>query len=264
MKILSLVMVACLILPACSQDRKEELREVLKEEPELILDVLKENKAELLKIMEAGLVERDTQKRRRQWKLELENPLIPVIQEGRPIKGKKDAPVTIVEYSDFRCPYCSKASATVLQLLDKYPDKVRLVFKHYPLHKKSRKEASIFEAIALQDQEKAWKFKKMLFTSYKRFMQEGDAVVDEIIQGLDLDMERLATDMRSERIQTWLTDDEAETKFFAFKGAPSFLVNGVAISGAAPLKEFEQLLYLVLTKDSKGKQCTDCDETKKK
>ncbi len=263
MKTAFFILAAFLLLPACSRDRKEEVRAVLKEEPGLVLEVLKENKAELLEIMEEGLAERDVQKRRRQWKLELENPLIPVIQEGRPVKGDKNAPVTIVEYSDFKCPYCAKASATIFELLEKYPDKVRLIFKHYPLHKDSSREAAIFEAIALQDQEKAWEFKKMLFAAYDRFMVDGETVVNEILDGLNLDRERLEEDVRSAKIQELIADDEAETKFFAFKGAPTFLVNGVGLRGAAPLKEFEQLLYLVQTKDSKGKQCTDCDEVPK-
>ena len=95
----------------------------------------------------------------------------PVIEDSRVIVGAKNAPITIVEYSDFECPYCSRGFATVKQLLSEYKGQIRFVFKHLPLdfHPLAKPAALYYEAIALQSHEKAIKFHDKIFENQNVF-----------------------------------------------------------------------------------------------
>lgn len=87
------------------------------------------------------------------------------IKAGDPIKGPADAQVTIVEFSDFQCPYCIRASATIEQVMNSYGDKVRLVFKNYPLPNHQFAQKAAEAALCANDQGKFWEYQAKLFES---------------------------------------------------------------------------------------------------
>ena len=85
--------------------------------------------------------------------------------EGRIVRGNPAAPVTIVEFTDFQCPYCSAGAQTLSAMMKKYEGKVKLTVRHYPLpfHPSALPAALYFEGIAVQSPEKAWQFYDALF-----------------------------------------------------------------------------------------------------
>ena len=96
---------------------------------------------------------------------EFKDPKQPVLSLDRVYWGQSDAPITIVEYSDFECPYCARGYRTIKDLMAEYGDSVRLLYKHLPLemHEEALPAALYFEAIALQSDDAARRFHDALY-----------------------------------------------------------------------------------------------------
>jgi protein-disulfide isomerase len=175
---------------------------------------------------------------------EFDNPLKPSIDESRAIMGPKDAKITIVEFSDFECPYCSRGYNTVKQVLKEYPTQVRVLFKHMPLdfHPKAMPAARYFEAIAMQDLGKAIKFHDELFQNQEKLRTEGEAYFKKVATGLGVNMKTLEKDLTSETITKRIQADIEEAKGFEISGTPGFVINGVSLKGAYPFSEFKTII----------------------
>lgn len=243
---------------------KDQMAEIIKENPQIILDAMRENNLELLSIVESGVDARNDLKRKEKFQAEVNNPLKPVLSQNRACIGNHDAPVTIVEYSDFLCPYCQKGAAVVRNLVAEHPAKYRLVFKHLPLHAQSRKLAAVFEAIALIDKDKAFKFHDAAFKNQKELFDDSDGkVLGKILIELGINLDELQNALKSKKIAENIAADEAEAKAFGFDATPTFLVNGVSIRGYVPEDKFENIVSLILEKSPKNKSddgevCEDC------
>lgn len=187
---------------------------------------------------------------------EFANPLKPEIQEDRVIFGKKDAKITIVEYSDFECPYCSKGYQTMKQVHSEYPNDVRIVFKHLPLdfHPQALPAAKYFEAIARQGADKAEKFHDEIFEKQGDLRTKGEDFLKAAAKKVGADMKKLSADLKDESVMKRITADMEEAKKFGFSGTPGFLINGVSLRGAYPFPEFKSIIDRHLGKT---------DETKK-
>ncbi|MGE4299254.1 MAG: DsbA family protein [Desulfovibrionaceae bacterium] len=252
------LLLACLLVvalcAACAPkaepkaDLKAELAALLKDNPDVLLDFLREHNEELLDIVQSGADAKRLRAMRNQWEAELKNPRQPAIEPGRPIQGKPDAPVTIVEYSDFECPYCGRASQALEEAIKPYADKVRILFKHYPLpiHKNAMPAAQYFEAAAMQGADKAWALYYAMFGNQQALVGGGESWIKEQAKSLGLDMDRLAKDVRSEAVARQIKADMDEAKAFGFNGTPMFLVNGALIGGAVPPAQFESLIEMAL------------------
>lgn len=224
-------------------DMKAQVREILKENPEIILDALRENKKELFDIVEQGLAEKREDDRQKQIEESMKNRKQPEVGPERLIKGDADAPVTIVEYSDFLCPYCAKAAQAMNELVDKRPDQVRVVFKHIPLHKWSKELALHFEALGRQDPKMAWTFHDMAFARAKEISEKGEPAITAIVADIPgVDLERLNQDLGDAELEKRIAADVAEAKRFGISGTPVFLVDGVMVKGAAPVEHFEEII----------------------
>ncbi len=175
---------------------------------------------------------------------EFANPLKPAVEDGRVIFGPKEAKVTIVEYSDFECPYCSRGYQTVKEVMKNYPKDVRIVFKHLPLdfHPKALPAAKYFEAIALQDHKKAEKFHDAIFQNQDKLKKDGEAFLKSAAKNLGVDMKKLEQDLDKESVMTRINADVEEAKKFQISGTPGFIINGVSLRGAYPYDEFKQII----------------------
>jgi protein-disulfide isomerase len=173
-----------------------------------------------------------------------------------PIKGNPDAAVTIVEFSDFQCPFCTRVNPTLKSLLEKYPNDVRIVFKHYPLpfHKEARPAAKL--AWAAQQQGKFWEMHDLLFEN-QRDLTDMDALAGRLGDQLGLNVSRLVDDMSSPAAEAAVAADEALVKAAGIQGTPNFLINGIQLTGAQPIDKFEEIISAELAatkKLVKGKQ----------
>jgi protein-disulfide isomerase len=117
--------------PAAEDALKATVERLLKEHPEIILEILKENSETVLEIAQQGSILRKRKAALAQWESDATQHKSPDL-DGRAFRGSMNAPVTIVAYSDFTCPYCRQAEATMGQLLKKYNGSIRMTFKALP------------------------------------------------------------------------------------------------------------------------------------
>ena len=165
------------------------------------------------------------------------NRRYPVNVAGSPAIGPADAKVTIVEFSDFQCPFCARVGPTVKQIHDKYPDQVRIVFKHLPLdmHAKALPAALAAEAAARQG--KFWEMHDKIFADQQNMAPEKYA---EYAAQLGLDVAKFEKDRVSAEVKARVDTDKREAAQLGATGTPSFYINGKYTSGAQPFEAFKE------------------------
>jgi protein-disulfide isomerase len=171
----------------------------------------------------------------------LEPPRMQVaVSADDPVKGPATAPVTIVEFSDFQCPYCSRVTPTLKQVEDTYGDKVRVVFRNFPLlqiHPNAAKAAEAASCAA--DQGKFWEMHDRLFGDQQKLGVE-DLKQTAAALGLKADEFNQCLDSGKKEAE-WRHDMEEGTSY-GLTGTPAFFINGRLISGAQPYEAFTQII----------------------
>jgi len=165
--------------------------------------------------------------------------------EGCVIAGPANAPVTIEEYVDFECVYCAKGANAMKQVLQDYPDKVKLVLRNLPLvdfHKNSLIAAKAFAAVWLQSPSLAYNFQENLFNNQARLQSEGEVFLVEVAQRIGVDVTRMKTDMAGDKVATILAEDMALAKVHKFKGTPSFRIGNESITGSRPYSDYKAII----------------------
>ncbi len=141
---------------------------------------------------------------------------------GAAVRGSNDAPVTIVEFSDFQCPYCAKAAHTVDEVLKAYPRDVSFVYKNFPLPMHANAEPAARAALAAGRQGKFWDMHDQLFA------HSGDlspATLERIARTLGLDVARFQTDMSAPEVKEQLDLEIRQGKWAGVRGTPTFFIN---------------------------------------
>lgn len=162
------------------------------------------------------------------------------IKSSDPTKGPANAPVTIIEFADFQCPYCNKAQPTVEALLKKYGDKVRFVFKDFPLV--GIHEQAIGAAIAAkcaQEQGKYWEMHDKLFENYRNL---SEPLYTTLAQQLTLDVAQFQACQQNPLIRAQLMEDMKYAESLGITATPAFYVNGTLLMGAQPMSAFERVI----------------------
>lgn len=257
MKLRSLIVVAstALLVTACNVSEKQ-IGEAIKKNPKIITDAIRANPTEFIEALnDAVKTAQDAQKKKQamdeQKKLEdsFNNPLKPLIRDEEVIRGTKGAPITLIEYSDFECPFCQRGYQTVNELLKKYKGKVQFIYKHLPLsfHPNAMPAAKYYEAIRMQSSEKAGLFHDAIFDNFSK-VKKGEVFFKSIAKDLKVDMKKLAKDLDSETVKTRIQQDLDEAKKFGFQGTPGFLINGIPVKGAYPASHFEGIINKLIEK----------------
>jgi protein-disulfide isomerase len=159
-----------------------------------------------------------------------------------PSRGSKEAPVTIIEFSDMQCPFCAKAAPTLVELMAQYPGQIRWVFKSFPLPFHSDSELAHRAALAAERQGKFWEMHDLIFSD-QRNIKRGDLL--RKAQSLDLDMARFTADLESEELKRRVASDLNDGLRSNVTATPTFFVNGKEYSGALSLNQFRA----IVTKD---------------
>jgi protein-disulfide isomerase len=211
---------------------KAIVKEVIRENPKLIIDVVSQYQA-------------DRKKRQQEQQLEasFKNRMTDTVADHNPRKGPADAPVTIIEYTDFQCPYCARGAQTLKQVQQQYPDKVQVVFKNLPLKMHKQAEPAARAALAAHKQGKFWSYHDLLF---QKASSLNDEVYASLAADLGLDVERFKSDMNSRAIADQVRADMDQAKALGLNGTPRFLVNGVQIKGAYPPDHFVNIIDRLL------------------
>jgi protein-disulfide isomerase len=170
---------------------------------------------------------------------------------GLPVRGNPEAPVLIVEFSDFQCPYCARGANTVEQILEKYGEDVRFVFKHFPLgfHPWAKPASIASHCAAQQDHDAFWTLHDEYFENQKQLTPANVlAKSKEYLADSGIDMAvwaACAEDESSSEYEAATAVVEADMAFgqkLGVSGTPGFFVNGEFLNGAQPLSAFEPLI----------------------
>jgi protein-disulfide isomerase len=171
--------------------------------------------------------------------------------DDSPVRGNPAAPVTIVEYGDFQCPFCQKAQQTMMDLLAAYPDKVRLIFKNHPLafHDNARDAAEA--ALAAGEQGKFWEMHDRLFRGQDHLDRPA---LEAHARALGLDVGKFRAALDSGRFRARV-EAEANVAIDArIVAVPTFLINGEMVRGALPLSLFKKKVDEALARAATGKR----------
>jgi len=157
------------------------------------------------------------------------------------VRGNTGAKYTLVEYSDFQCPYCAAGYQLVEELRKKYGKDLRFIFRHLPLpfHSQAMPAAQWLEAVAIQSPEKAWRFHDILFQNQDKL---GGELFRKTAKDLGLDVERCEKDIDSQAVKDRIAADMEEATRFGFEGTPGFLLNGIPVKGAYPVAHFGEII----------------------
>jgi len=170
----------------------------------------------------------------------LMEPFRVTVEGEGPTKGPDSAPVKIVEFSDFECPYCSRVNPTLAQIQDNYGDKVQIEFRQFPLamHANARKAGEA--SLCADDQGHFWKMHDLLFGDQQNLGVDGLKEKAATIEGLDT--EAFNTCLDSGKYASQVEADFQEGTRLGVTGTPAFFINGRFISGAQPYDNFSSII----------------------
>ncbi len=243
---LKIVLLALLLGVTTSCSKMVE--DAIKNNPEIVFKAIESKPKEFFETiqkaqMEAQKVaqEQASKEMEKQLEGEFKNPKKPVIEPDRAVFGNKNAPITIVEYSDFQCPYCARAANTMNEVFAKYGDKVNLVYKHLPFKRFAEPAARYYEAIAMQDAGKAKKFHDILYANQPK-INGGEDYLKSVAKEVGANLAKVEKDKNSDTVTKRINADRAEAEKFQISGTPGFIVNGVTVKGAYPLDHFVKII----------------------
>jgi len=169
-----------------------------------------------------------------------------------PVKGSKDAQITIIEFSEFQCPFCRRGAATIEEVVDEYKGKVKLVFKHMPLafHKEAKPAALFSIAVKkIHGDELFFKVGKMLFEKQSDWKADHMQKFENYAKELNLDWKKISKEMQSKETEMVLKQDMDEASKHGVRGVPAFFINGKMVSGAKKKEYFKAVIDNMLKKE---------------
>ena len=207
--------------------------------------LMREKKADAL---ELWLAEKTKKNPIEVYLKEPKRPIFDVAVGDAPILGAPDAKVTLVEFSDFQCPFCSKGAEIIKQLKDKYGKDLKVAFKHYPLpfHTNAAKAAEA--AMCAHDQDKMlfWRMHDLMFAAQDNLQIEG---LKEIAGKAGVkDIDGFMNCVTSGKFKARVEADQEQGKNIGVKSTPTFFVNGQMVMGAQPVEVFSEIIDAELKK----------------
>jgi protein-disulfide isomerase len=244
MRALIVALVLLIAAPAFAQPQplsREAVQQFLRDNPDVLMEALREQKVELLKMLMEAQQELAQQREQDAVEQAFRDRKTPVFTEHTRFRGPATAKYTLVEYADFQCPYCARGFEVVETLRARYGQDMRFVYKHLPLeiHPEALPSALYMEAIALQSPERAWQFHDVLFKNQDKL---GTEFYEAVAKDMGLDMARLAADLKSDRVRGAVVTDANEARRLGITGTPAFVLNGVLIVGARPVEYFDAII----------------------
>jgi len=156
-----------------------------------------------------------------------------------PAQGPANAPIEMVEFSDFQCPFCLRADPTVRQVMATYGDRIRLVYRHYPLPNHPNARPAAEASACAGEQGKFWPYHDRLFTNQGR-LQDADLKQHAVEIGLDAAKFNACVEGRSTKAR--VDEDIRAGEDAGVNGTPAFFINGRSLSGAQPFEAFKRII----------------------
>jgi protein-disulfide isomerase len=171
--------------------------------------------------------------------LSLEPPRHTLAAAASPAKGPENAPIEIVEFSDFQCPYCLAANPTVKRVLETYGDRVRFVYRNYPLPNHPQARPAAEAAQCANAQGRFWLYHDRLFANPSK-LTEGD--LKRTAAELGLDTARFNACFDSHQFKDVIDADVQAGQDAGVSGTPAFFINGRELTGAQPFEQFQRII----------------------
>ena len=252
-------LLAALALCACAPKTKpltaEQVRQAFRDHPELVLDPLWANPAQVFDLSQAGVAEKQRRIKVQNWKEQMAAPRQPALPSGVVTRGKANAPVAMVAYIDLLNPVYAQDAPVLTRLLETRPDQVRILAKHLPLgfEDLSGPASALFEALARQNPDLAWRFHDQVLARQKDFLsvtnpapaKDREQALVDLARSLGADPQALDQDRRSQAVLERLKADRAEARRFGLTASPVYLIGGAILNGRPPLEDFLQVLDLL-------------------
>jgi protein-disulfide isomerase len=162
-----------------------------------------------------------------------------VVVGDAPAKGPASAPVTIVEFSDFQCPFCGKAPPILKQIEDEYRGKVRLAFKQMPLAMHDKAQLAAEAALAAHEQGRFWAFHDKLFSNQQALDRPS---LEKYAEDMGLDMRKFRAALDSGKFKSQIQKDGQQAAAAGATGTPTFFINGQKLVGAQPFDAFKRMI----------------------
>lgn len=182
----------------------------------------------------------------------LEDPVsIPVA--GSPELGPANAAITLVEFSDFQCPYCAAAVPQIHALMKAYPSQVKLIFKQFPLSNHPQADLAATAALAAQKQGKFWQLHDAMYQSQDDLSRQA---ILGMAAHLGMDVKRMEEDMDSTNIRETVVRDVQDGNKAGVEGTPTIFINGQKYNGAINLSIMKPILDVALKQSSAKEQAS--------
>ena len=238
------------------RDQMEEQLRLIQEELARVKKEVTHVRNDLKKVLEKLDIEDSHAKKKKP----VDTKVYDVNIGSSPSIGPEDAPVTIVEFSDFECVYCAREFPKIKQLLNDYPGKIRVVFKHYPLkfHKKARLAHAAAELVfRLKGNDAFWKMHDMIFANPKN-LEVSDLRGYAETLGLDLaEFDKLFDNQK--QIDNMTKTDYVEAGRCKVTGTPTVMINGLKLAGNRSLGNYKVRIDQILAAAEKAKQAKQID-----
>jgi protein-disulfide isomerase len=169
----------------------------------------------------------------------LEPPRQKIATGNSPAKGSANAPIELIEFSDFQCPFCLRADPTVQQVLKTYGDRIRFVYRHYPLPNHPNARPAAEAAACANEQGKFWPYHDRLFANPSKL---SDADLKQAAAELGLNTSQFNTCVDTHKLKPLVDADVRDGEQAGVNGTPAFFINGRAISGAQPYDVFKKII----------------------
>jgi protein-disulfide isomerase len=159
--------------------------------------------------------------------------------QGAPVIGPANARVTLVEFSDFQCPYCSKASQQIAAVLKAYPNDVKLIFKQFPLSDHPQAMISAQAALAAHNQGKFWQLHDLMFANRTKL---SPGAIHFWAQSLGIDMKKFDADLQSPAVKKQVLKDLEDGEKVGVDGTPTIYINGQHYNGDLDLAKIKPVI----------------------
>jgi len=176
------------------------------------------------------------------------DPPVPIPVDGSPVMGPANAQITLVEFSDFQCPYCAKAIGQLDAVLKAYPGKVKLIFKQFPLSMHSQAATSAAAALAAHQQGKFWEMHNALFAHRDKLSKQ---TILEQAQAVGLDMKRFQADWDSPAMKAAVDRDQKDGDKIGVEATPTVFIDGQKYNGSLAMDVIKPVIEAELKKAQK-------------
>ncbi|EKD51750.1 MAG: DsbA oxidoreductase [uncultured bacterium] len=181
-------------------------------------------------------------------KINLQRPRYTVSPDDDPGQGNKNAPIVLIEFSDFQCPYCKRVRPVLKRLMSQYKDKLYYVFRDFPLsfHKQAKDAANATQCAA--EQGKYWEFNEKIWDGQREIFNKELSHEDflgkfrEISKALGLAADKFDSCMTGKKYYAEIDKDQADGLAAGVTGTPAYFINGVFLSGAQPYESFVEVI----------------------